>query len=322
VWGKNEIGDLDSSAKPRKLSGDGCPTEEAPVALPPESKQRGAGGVATETGTASIELVIGRDFDSYTAEEQERLLSAVKVLLGVTGDIRVINRRRGSVKLTLALTPEQVETLYWAAKRGELSAFGVLDANLPANLGNSEEPPKAAEDLNAWYEAVYKDMRRLAHSLLRQERRAHTLQTTELVNEVFIHLTRNQQGRPWKDRAQFCALAARAMRQILVDHARNRLNSKRAADGPIEGNDLAAAESTPEGRLLDLAAALEELERLRPNVAEVVNLRLFGGLTTRETADALSLSTRTVIRCWTEGRLFLSERLRDEEDPDEKKGGA
>ncbi len=89
-----------------------------------------AAGVITDMGTREIELVIAKDFDSYTVEEQDHLLAAIKQLLNVPGDILVRSKRRGSVRLTLLLTPEKTEQLYWAVKRGELEGLGVVDAKL------------------------------------------------------------------------------------------------------------------------------------------------------------------------------------------------
>jgi RNA polymerase sigma factor (sigma-70 family) len=95
----------------------------------------------TAQDAAAIELVINRDFSGYTEEEQAKLLAAIGELLNISGDIRVITRRPGSVKLTLKLTPEQAEKLYWAVERGELEAFGVVGARLlPSEWDRSEAP--------------------------------------------------------------------------------------------------------------------------------------------------------------------------------------
>jgi lipopolysaccharide/colanic/teichoic acid biosynthesis glycosyltransferase len=96
----------------------------------PSDAADGQGGVATDTGTREIELVINKEFDSYTAEEQEKLLTAIKELLSIPGDIRVRQKRRGSVRLTLELSPREAEQLYFAVGRRELERFGVIDAIL------------------------------------------------------------------------------------------------------------------------------------------------------------------------------------------------
>jgi hypothetical protein len=125
-------------------SSNGHPEEEADACAPPPVNHggRSSAAVETETGTTPIEIVINRDFDSYTAKEQEKLLAAIRNLLGISGDIRVISKKRGSVRLTIALTPEQAEKLLWAAKGGQLAELGVVDAILRET---EELPPRWPE---------------------------------------------------------------------------------------------------------------------------------------------------------------------------------
>jgi nucleoid DNA-binding protein len=104
-------------------------------------------GVAVQTDTAPIELVINRDFHSYTSKDQEHLLSAIKELLGVDGDIRVIRKKPGSVKLTLELTPQQAEQLLWAVRGGDFASFGVVEANLLEITSRKNPQQRMFQDL-------------------------------------------------------------------------------------------------------------------------------------------------------------------------------
>ena len=152
---------------------------------------------------------------------------------------------------------------------------------------------------------LYSELRRQAGRYMRRERRSHTLQPSGLVNEAYLRLAASP-DLDWHDRAHFFAIAARVMRQVLVDHARRRRAAKREgchvtfddADAPVEPPEL-----------LDLEDALKELVALDPRQARVVELRFFGGLDTRETADAMGISERTVKREWQTARAWLQQRL-------------
>lgn len=157
---------------------------------------------------------------------------------------------------------------------------------------------------------VYKHLHRLAASYMRGERPDHTLQATALVNEAYLRLV-PQRGRGWEDRAHFFAVAARLMRQILVEHARARQAGKRggevAARLPLdEALEFSPARSR---ELIQLDNALESLEQLDPQQARVVELRFFGGLTVEETAEVLGISQRTVKRDWRVARLWLHHEM-------------
>lgn len=172
--------------------------------------------------------------------------------------------------------------------------------------------------LRAWHEGdeqaanelvplVYAELRSIATNRLRAERGGHTLQPTALVHEAWMRLMR-QHGVDWQNRAQFFAIAAQAMRRILVDHARRRLASKRG-DGAValDVDEVAdaVASPVPDERLVMLNAALDQLARLDARQARVVELRFFAGLSVEETADALSLSPTTVKREWATARAWL-----------------
>jgi len=156
---------------------------------------------------------------------------------------------------------------------------------------------------------VYESLRLIARHQLRGERSSHTLQTTALINEAYLKLT--EQSVSWQSRAHFFGIAARLMRQILVDYARSRLRLKRGGD--YQRISLAAAEEGLEqsADLLALNEALETLEKVDPERARVVELRFFGGLTIEETAHVMGVSTPTVERGWRAARAWLQTELGD-----------
>jgi RNA polymerase sigma-70 factor (ECF subfamily) len=164
---------------------------------------------------------------------------------------------------------------------------------------------------------AYQELRRLAAAYLRRERPGQTLQPTALVHEAYLRLLKDKPGR-WQNRAHFCAIAANAMRQILVERARARAAVKRGGGQPrltlVEGIearlDPAAARARPSPiDLLALDQALTRLSALDAQQARVVELRYFGGLSVEETAEALEISPATVKRDWSVARAFLAREL-------------
>jgi RNA polymerase sigma factor (TIGR02999 family) len=156
---------------------------------------------------------------------------------------------------------------------------------------------------------VYEDLRRIARSHLRGQRTG-TLGTTAMVNEVYLRLAGS--GGDWQDRAHFLAVGSRAMRQILVSHARRKLTRKRGAgEAPLELADHHSAVSPQALEVVALDEALTELAGLDDRMARVVELRFFGDLSVEETAEVLGVTDRTVRRDWKRARLFLHDRLRD-----------
>jgi RNA polymerase sigma-70 factor (ECF subfamily) len=186
------------------------------------------------------------------------------------------------------------------------------DAVLPGSevtilLRRLSEGDKAAE--SEIFRQLYSQLRRLAAAHLCKERPGHTLQATALVNETYFKLTQGE--RSWRGRLHFFALASKAMRQILADHARRRNASKRDAGGvrvPFEETLHVTAEQSE--LVLFVDEALKKLERLDPRQSRIVELRYFGGLTDAEIGQILNISTRTVKRDWAMARAWLSERLR------------
>jgi RNA polymerase sigma factor (TIGR02999 family) len=167
------------------------------------------------------------------------------------------------------------------------------------------EGDEAARD--ALIPVVYQHLHRIARQYLRRERAGHTLQTTALINEAYLRLV--EQSVPWQNRNHFFGIAARLMRQILVDHARARQRLKRG-ENPHQIS-LTAAGDTPEqgADLLALNEALETLAQVDPQRAEIVELRFFGGLTIDETAQVMHVSTPTVERGWRAARAWLQTEL-------------
>jgi RNA polymerase sigma-70 factor (ECF subfamily) len=160
-------------------------------------------------------------------------------------------------------------------------------------------------------EEAYAELRRIAARYLSAERPDHTLQPTALVNEAFVRLDASESG--FADRRHFIAAAARAMRNILVDHARARGAQKRGA-GKRVALDVEAA-GVDDGRGADVIAldeALGRLEALHPRQARIVELRFFGGLTGTEIGVLLEVSERTVERDWVVARAWLRRELKRE----------
>lgn len=156
---------------------------------------------------------------------------------------------------------------------------------------------------------VYDDLRKVARNRLRLEPTGHTLDTTGLVHEAYLRLV-DQTRVDWRNRSQFYAAAAVAMRRILVDYARRHATVKRG--GGRQRVPLSAAHVPVEARaetLLELDRALERLSALDERLGRVVECRFFGGLTEAETADALGVSTRTVERDWMKAKGLLHLEL-------------
>jgi len=183
-------------------------------------------------------------------------------------------------------------------------------------------PDRVTDLLAAWlqgdkgagdrlFTALYDELRQLARHRLRSHRRDNSLDTTGVIHEAYIKLTAGSRL-PVQNRAHFLALASRAMRQIILDHARRRAARKRGGD-LLRVSSLAGAASsgTSVDDLIAIDRALEKLESLEPRLARLVEMRYFGGLTIEETAMALEISVATVKRDWLRARAFLFQQVRD-----------
>ncbi len=158
---------------------------------------------------------------------------------------------------------------------------------------------------------VYDDLRGIAHRRLAQERDDHTLGTTALVHEAYLRLV-DQATATWQDRAHFFAVAARVIRHVLVDYARAKGAQKRGGDAlriPLR-EDLDGETPSNTIELLTLETALEELGRHDRRLEQLVECRFFGGMTMKDTAEALGVSLRTAERDWTRAKAYLYRSLR------------
>lgn len=156
---------------------------------------------------------------------------------------------------------------------------------------------------------VYDELRRIAHRLLAGEREGHTLQTTALVHEAYLRLI-DQTRAQWADRSHFFAVAAGAMRRILVDYARRQRAGKRGGGlAPVPLDDTVALADRRADELLALDEALDRLGAIQPRQARVVECRFFGGLTDEETAQVLSVTSRSVRRDWAAAKTWLASEL-------------
>ena len=160
------------------------------------------------------------------------------------------------------------------------------------------------------FSLVYEQLKQLAAQRMSGERTGHTLQSTALVHEVYLRLLENDRVR-WSGRGHFFFAAAEAMRRILVDHARVRSGQKRGGGRkrvPL-ANVLEMASQEDSAQILALDEALFRLEKVSADVAAIVRLRFYAGLSVNETAEALGISPRTVKREWTYARAFLAREL-------------
>lgn len=163
---------------------------------------------------------------------------------------------------------------------------------------------------------IYNELRHLAHNFLYRERPGHTLQTTALVHEAYLKLIDQKDAR-WQNRSHFFAIAAQAMRRILIDSARRNAAMKRG--GPLEKMSLDDAPEVsiePNSKLLALDEALNALAEIDPEQSRIVELRYFGGLTIEETAEVMKSSPATIKREWAMARAWLHQAL-TEQTPDE-----
>jgi RNA polymerase sigma factor (TIGR02999 family) len=187
-------------------------------------------------------------------------------------------------------------------------------------MNSPPELPPITELLTKWsdgnkaaldelFPLVEEELRRLAHRRMSRERPGHTLQTSALVNEAYLRIAKQNNIR-WENRAHFFAIAARMMRRILVDYARSKNYAKRGG-GAVQVS-LAAAEQTagePAAEIMALHEALIRLEEFDLRQAQVVELRFFGGLTIKETAEAMDISVDTVKREWSTAKAWLYREI-------------
>jgi RNA polymerase sigma factor (TIGR02999 family) len=185
---------------------------------------------------------------------------------------------------------------------------------------NSNSPPDVTQILLDWSKGdsaapeklmpfVYEELRRLARSYLARERADHTLQATALVHEAYLRLA-DKTRLSWKDRAHFYGIAARLMRRILVDHARAHNAAKRGGlEQKLSLNEARELPTKTDVDLVELNGALENFSHDYPRKGEVVELKFFGGLETKEISEVLQVSEKTVLRDWNFAKLWLCRAL-------------
>ena len=167
---------------------------------------------------------------------------------------------------------------------------------------------EAAEDL---LPLVYEELRKLASHKMANERAGHTLQPTALVHEAYLHLMKGDgRSRQWQNREHFFAASAEAMRRILVDSVRRKLSLKRGGDRVRETwDETGFSVEAPPGEILAVHEVVDRLKKEHPDLARVVLLRYFGGMTVEETASALEVSPSTVERQWRAARAWLRREI-------------
>jgi RNA polymerase sigma factor (TIGR02999 family) len=162
---------------------------------------------------------------------------------------------------------------------------------------------------------VYDELRRLARRYTARERVGKTLQATALVNEAYLRL-KKEKVRLWQNRAHFCAIAAGAMREILVERARARAALKRGGSRVrVSLTEVRASAGAGAFDMLALHEALDRLCTLDAQLARMVELRFFGGLTVEETADAMNVSSATVKRGWSMAKAWLRREMEESNEP-------
>jgi RNA polymerase sigma factor (TIGR02999 family) len=193
---------------------------------------------------------------------------------------------------------------------------------LPRAGEPAPDPPAAGESLDALFELLYDDLRRVAHNQLRAEDGGHTLNTTALVNESWLRLAKQAKSHGCTE-GQLFALAARAMRRVLVDYARRHRALRRGGgvrplaldvlpDGASDASppEAPSEEDLRAEEMLALDAALERLEGREPRLSRVVELRFYGGRTEVQIAELLGVTERTVRRDWVRAREWLYAEVR------------
>lgn len=166
------------------------------------------------------------------------------------------------------------------------------------------------ESLRALLPLVYGELRNIARAYLSQEAPGHTLNATGLVHEAFLRFAKNPPA-AWRDRKHFYGIAARLMRQVLVDYARRRAARKRTPIVPTEAGPRLASRALRDSDYIDLDICLTRLERADPRKAQIIELRFFGGLELQEIAETVNLSVSMVKKELTLAKLSIYQEMRD-----------
>jgi len=182
---------------------------------------------------------------------------------------------------------------------------------MPANMGDitrllQEWRDRSGDAEDKLFELVMPDLRRLAHFLMRGERPDHSLQPTELVNQIYFRLVAAKE-RDWQNRRHFFAIAGRAMRRYLIDYARGRPGVKFV---PLEGvGEILPADSARLDTAIQVGRLLDQLAGIQPDWCQLVEIKYFLGLTDEEAAEVMGMKLRTMQRMWRDARQWLFEHL-------------
>jgi len=180
----------------------------------------------------------------------------------------------------------------------------MAEGDITVLLRKWREGSREAE--NELFELVLPNLRRLAHYLMKGERKGHTLQPTELVNQVYFRMVAAK-DRDWRNRQHFFAIAARAMRRYLIDHARGRPDAEFVA---LEGvADMLAAHSPKADLAITVDRLLDQLAETQPEWGMLVEMKYFLGLTDEEAAEAMGLKLRSMQRMWRDARQWLFQKM-------------
>jgi RNA polymerase sigma factor (TIGR02999 family) len=186
-------------------------------------------------------------------------------------------------------------------------AFGVFGGHVgdvTLLLGRWREGSREAED--ELFSLVMPNLRRLAHYLMKGERKGHAMHATELVDQIYLRLV-GVKDRDWRNRAHFFAIAGRAMRRYLIDYARGQSNAEMVTLNGIK--EFLPADSAKLDLAITVGRLLDELAETKPEMCSLVELKYFLGLTDEEAADALGIKLRTMQRMWQDARQWLFERM-------------
>ena len=269
--------------------------------------------VIQERSAAGVGSQEGFNVPSQRRIGAARLFEVGGLLVGfeLAGDQEDLREPVVAVRVHACSCSDQPEIAARGAKQTDMMARTWEGMTIPA----SDETTPAVEQASAeeLLPLVYQQLRELAGRHLRRERPGHTLQPTALVHQAYLKIGRSQR---FKSKTHFIAIAARAVRQVLVDHAIRRRTKKRGGDWKrvtVHEGELAGPTATG----IDVEAlddALKELEERDPRQSQVVVLRFFGGLTVPDTAEVLGVSEKTVKNDWRFARAWLLQRL-DSEEP-------
>jgi RNA polymerase sigma factor (TIGR02999 family) len=219
------------------------------------------------------------------------------------------DRSKCSFNLSFSGDDFGVQRFFWGGRlqKGVMDEPSVSQQEVTELLARWSQGDDAA--LAELTPLVYEELRRIAHRHMGGQRPDHTLQTTALVNEAYLRLA-DQTNPSWQNRAHFFAVAARAMRQIVVDYARSQRSQKRGGGAlKVELDEAAIVSPEQSKEIVDLHEALERLAALDSRKAQVVELKYFGGLNYDEMAEVLKISRITVRRDWEFARAWLHTEL-------------